>query len=696
MGSNAKYRCFWLCILVFLNAVSVPCLSPDEENLGRVFSFLNEYSIPCEKRQLLADYGGFGSSLIVQRIHGVTENPNDSAGTFVLAVPLYADFAVDTAMALAMKIKEAPGISSKNIIIAFLGDEQNDLPEEFGGIINIGFRDLLTLNDMPENWVLCYLDAETAPEEIIIRHGIRGYVAPLEIVKPLPSHLSSKGIPWSFKIRYNEIYKLGLVEGPAPLFIAWDEEINGFVLSGGEVSGKNRYGQKRPDPVLPGALADVFLEYAGSLSLPILKADRHYSSFSLPGGRVFFLTEELTVILLMITVGLLLLLFMFFSARYHVALIFHVRLFLSHIWIFIILLPLLTISIKVSGLLYSFFFRSLGPPAFYALSSIPNYFGAGLIVLLAALLFFLPSPLLDLIRFPRRTQFYGISVVFFVLIGLLIAAFLDFSYVPVFLWAFLFVFLGALVSNPILVFLCAIFTPLFAVGTLINILETGSGKIAELLISSNWTTPSSWTAALQAALLLMPVFLLVKRGTILLHKHAHNGLELKPKRKNRLYIVSILAVLVLATMLIQIRLIPKNANIPERRSLEEETDKILALSLTDILFQDSRIITVNLKAEGSPIRFDVFLGKSNESNLFQVYSASVPYDSIDDDREITFILGEDPPNPLTLEIVVAKDFEGKLGAAAIYNKWDSAIDRYEKPLSEDYTLQVNRSVMLKP
>ena len=696
MGSKAKYRCFWLCILIFTIAVSLPCLSPDAGNLNRVLSFLNEYSVPFERRQLLADYGGFGTSLVIQRSHGVTENPNNSVGTFVLAVPLYAEFAVDTAMALAKKIKDPALLMTKNIIIAFLGDEQNDLPEEFGGIINIGFRDLLTLNDMPENWVLCYLDAKTAPEEIIIRHGIGGYVAPLEIVKPLPFHLSSKGIPWSFKIRYNEIYKLGLVEGPQPLFIAWDEEINGFVLSGGEVSGKNRYGQKHPDPVLPGDLADVFLDYTGSLALPILKADRHYSSFSLPGGSVFFLTEELTVILLIITAGLLLLLFLFFSARYHVALIFHVRLFFSHIWIFIILLPLLTISIKVSGLLYSFFFGLLGPPAYNTISSVPNYSGAGLIVLLAALLFFLPSPLLDLIRFPRRSQFYGISVVFFVLIGLLFAAFLDFSYVPVFLWALFFVFLGALVSSPTLVFLCAFFAPLFAVGTLINIIETGSGIIARLIISPAWATPSSWTAALQVALLLMPVFLLVKRGTILMHKHAHNGLELKPKRKNRLYIISILTVLILTTMYIQIRLIPKNTNVPERRFLDEETDKILALSLTDILFQDNRIITLHLKAEGSPIRFDVFLGKSNESNLFQVYSASVPFDSIDDDREITFILGEDPPNPLTLEIVVAKDFEGKLGAAAIYNKWDGAIDPGEKPVSEDYTFQVNRSVTLKP
>ena len=688
---------------LMLVCVFVPAIlhaeSHEAENLNRVIRVLNGdqspgiknpgIKIPYERRSLLAAYGGFGSNILV-RSQSKGEEQDSARGTFVLAVPLEADFAVDTALALAEKIQNRD--NPVNILIAFLGDETNELPAEPGEISHKGFRDLLTLVDMPENWALCYLDANETPGRLAIRHGIRGYLAPLSMIQSLPSLLKARGIPWSFRIHYNVIYKMGLVEGPEPMFIAWEDEINSFVLSGETGSSG--------ETISPENLADVFLDYSGALNIPILNPDRHYFYATLPQGNVFFVSEGLTAALLIITAGVFLILFLLYSVKYNVSLVFHIRIFFRYIWIFFIFFLLLTISVKASGLLYALLYRIFGPQSLNAASGAPNYAGAALTVVFAALIFFLPSPALNLIHFPRRARFYGFSAVIFILMGMFSAAFLDFSYVPIFLWAFVFVFLGASFTNPILIFLCTLLVPIFAIGALANIIATGYGRIAELFISAGWNTPGNWWAALQTALLTLPLFLLAKRGTILIQRSLRRGLEPKPNRKHRLIVVPVLLVLVLGIMVLQIRLIPQRKVLPERRLITEgpETagtkNDILKLSLDNTAFQDSRIITLGLEARGTPIRFDVSLESGVGLSLPPVYSAPVPFDREDEGRKIMFSLGEHPPNPLSMEIVVPENFEGLLKTTAVYNTWDPAVEPGEKPESGDYILRVSRTVEL--
>ena len=647
----------------------------EKENLNRVIQALN--GIPGnEERFLLADYGGFGSSLLV-RNPGTSEDPDKAQGTFVLAVPLYADFALDTALAMADLLSYRN--NSVNILIAFLGDERNELPVDMGGIAHKGLRDLLSLADMPENWVLCYLDADETPGEIAILYGRRGYVAPLDIVKPLPFLFKSRGIPWSFLIRYNEIYKLGLVEGPEVLLIAWNEEINGFVMSGADNPERN-------ETVLPRELADLLLDYAETLSFPVLNPDRHYSSFILPNGDVFFLSEGYTAVLLLLAVGILFSLFLIYSARYNAILFLNFRLFTRSLWVFLILFPFLIVSIKISAFLYSRLLLLFGAPLGTA-----NFAGAGLAVALAILVFFLSTPVLDIIRFPRRERFYGISAVMFVTIGLFSAAFLFFSYVPVFIWGFVFIFLGALLRNPILVFSCVLLLPVFPVAAMFNVFETGSNRITELLIFSGWRSTGDWGAAFQIALLFLPLFLLAKRGMVLLKKRNRRVLELKPRRKYRLPIF--ISALLLA-MPLQI-LLMKHQNPPEPRfHAEIYNDEILNVSLEDINFQDSRIISLRAEARGRPVRFDVFLESNSSSSLLPVYSATVPFERDAEGRKISFFLGEFPPNPLSMEIVVSQNFNASLSITAIFNDWDPAVDPFGKPDFKDYILRVSQSIDL--
>ncbi|MCL2374492.1 MAG: hypothetical protein FWC65_04550, partial [Treponema sp.] len=254
--------------------------SREEENFARVLQSLRALGISYEERPLAADFSSPGSSILARR-------EASALGTFVAAIPLEADFAVDVGLALAEKLQDRS--SPAHVIVAFLGNGAN------------GLRDILALTDIPENWVLCYVDIAQMPEAVRIRHGTRGYVAPLDVLKPLTSLLEAHRIPWSFRVRFNELYRLGVVEGHEALAIAWEQEVNSFALAGAEhVSGY---------PILPQELAALLLDYAQALDFPMLMVDRHYFFFNAPGGGIVFIGEGLIVALLLVMAGICFFLF---------------------------------------------------------------------------------------------------------------------------------------------------------------------------------------------------------------------------------------------------------------------------------------------------------------------------------------------------------------------------------------------------
>ena len=700
-GLTLLFSCF-LFITISISLSADGRASQEGENLRRTLRFLNELpntSFIREERSLLADYGGFGSSLLVSAI---AAGADESAGTFVFAIPLDADFAIDTALAM---VERFPG-NPVNVLVAFLGGEKNELPKDMGGITHRGLRDLLTKTDTPENWVLCYFDAYSPPARLVISHGIRGYVTPLELITPLPSLFTPRSIPWSFRIRQNAVYKLGLVEGPEALAITWGEGVNGFVLSGVNQTGKNENGEA----ILPRDLADILLAYAASLDFPVLNPEKHYSFMAFPGGRFFFINELIMVALMLAAVAIFLSLYLFYSVRYNAVLLFHIRLFFRYFLIFTILLFLLVISIKLSGILY------------YSLATVLNTSsgtsnhagGIVLTMLLSLLIFYFSSNVLSILRFPLRERFYKFAAVIFLFLGILSAILQDFSYIPVFLWVFTFFLLGVMVSNPVLVFVFALSLPLFALITLSNIFIADNERLTELFIGSVFRTQDSWLVIFQSSLLIFPIFLLVKRGIML------SGILLRKKQKHsdktrsfilRLFqarltrkniiIPALVAVVVLA-MVVQI-VMPERGVSPERRFIAEGPESenkenvphpVLTLSIEDVAFQDSRIITLHLAARGSPVRFDVSIVSRTERILLPLYSTPVPFERSDDGMRINFFLGERPPNPLVIEIVVPQDFDGSLEAAAIYNSWDPAIDLLEEPASDNYILRVSNSLYL--
>ena len=658
-------------ILCTLCSAPLSGVHSEHASLNRVLQYLNDQSIPYEERFLLHDYGGFGSSVLVRKQQGLDSAPSGGpsgeamGGTFVFAVPLHASFAVETALRMAGALEDRA--ASHTILIAFLGDEDSTLALDAAHLPHKGLRDLLSLVDMPENWVLCYFDADQTPSEIIIRHGRQGYMAPLEIVRPLPSLFGAHNIPRSFKIRYNEIYKLGLVEGPSALRLAWEEEINGIVFSGSDQHA-------RQGPLSAEAAAALFLDYAGAIEFPVINTDRFYSVLSFPFGLVLFAGEWFILILLLIAAGGLLFLFLAYSVNRNVVLVFHLRLFVKNIWIFLIFLPLMILSIRVSSLFYYALGLILSPQG-----AALNYAGVFMALTLALLVYALPSPALDLFRFTRRAWFYGFSAVIFVVTGITMAAILDFSFVLIFLWAFVFAFVGASVTRPPLIFLSALMIPFFALAAFINIIQTGSSRIIELFITPHWSRPVLLLAA-QTALIGLPSVLLVLRGAIIVQRSRGRGIEARPNRRYRLILLPLLIALVMGIMAVHLRLLPRPPL--EMVQRDEEAGERIRVSLEDVPFLESRIITLTIESQGDPRRIDVFLESESQESLLPVYSAAVPFERRPDGRMIQFALGEDPPHPLVLEFVVPRDFMALLHVAGLYALWDPEIDSSPRPNPE--------------
>ena len=143
-----------------------------------LITLLKERQIPFEERSLLADYGGFGSSVHVALPH--SPHPEaDGLETLVLGFPLSGaeaedgsgelSFGVELGLAFIEYIRTQG--SAIRIRVAFLGDEVSQLPRDHRKVSHLGLEDLCATLDNPERTLLMYLDIDTAPQSLVVHHG---------------------------------------------------------------------------------------------------------------------------------------------------------------------------------------------------------------------------------------------------------------------------------------------------------------------------------------------------------------------------------------------------------------------------------------------------------------------------------------------------------------------------------------------
>ena len=628
-----------------------------------------------EERSLLSSYGAFGTSLLFHYNFVDSEEKPDEAGTFIFAVPLSRDFAVDTALELSERLLYSN--AKLNIIVAFLSDEYLSLSSDINALSHKGLRDLLSLSEQPENWVLCYFDADIAPNNLLIHHGVRAYMTPRGIIEPFTSLISSKNIPWSFRIWYNEFLYLGILQGPELMDVAWQEGINNFVLSG--ATGDSISNEESIISSL--SIAELILEYASLISFPILVTDMHYSLLPLPGGNFVYSSEGVITAFSIGILGILLLIFLCYTAKNNVLLVINSINFIRHIWLFLLLVILLILSIRVSGIIYSFIFTHYEGQELYI-----NYIGLMLTIILAVLLYFLPSPLLSLTHFRRRSQFYGFSAVVVIVIGIFYTVLVDYSNILIFIWALLFIFIGAIVTKPIVIIICTSMVPMFAIIVLLNMSLSGSAELTEFFITSNWIELLNWQLSFEVAILTLPLFLLSKRAFILYQKGKRKGLEPIPKRKYRLVLIPVLIMVVLFAMYIQLQFI-QDSRIPAEIRYQHDNN-IVQVHIDDTIFQDTRIISITVISLYKPIRYDINL-HAEDNVILPIYTSQIPYFRESQGQIVSFLLGEYPPEIFTFDFAVPVNFNARLSVQALFNNWIPELDPETEPITSDYLLIVH-------
>ncbi|MDR2029505.1 MAG: hypothetical protein LBP93_08210 [Treponema sp.] len=643
-------------------------------DLGRT---LREGGIPFEEHSLFADYGGFGSSIEVHipSPPGTGEDVLDES--FVLAIPLSgindggAAFPYGFELGLAFIQRVLEQGADADIRVAFLGDEFPHLAEDLQKGSHRGLEDLINHLENPENAALVYIDLFEAPRGLVIHHGARNTLAPLSILRPLPDLCDSHGIPYAFSIRFNELYKLNLARGPSALEFAQAREVPAFYVSGSPDGGART--------LEAALLADMLLDYANSLRISTENMDYHYSLVQFR-GKTLFLSEPLTIVLALSAAVLLLFIFLIYSVIYRYQLVIQWRVFIQRFWVLLLLFAVLALSLQGMKL---FFHLVLG--LFGISETQVSYGGIALQLLLGMFLFSALSPLSELLEIPRKANFYGNSAVILVTLGILTAALLDITFMPIFTLTFLFTLLGAVIRVPLLVGLCGLLTPIQAAVALINLMNAKSRGLVELILAGNGVL------TLYIALVSLPFFLIFKRSAALAR-------EQKKGRLWRYYILPrlILLGLTLGGLGLYVRDLSKTpAPQPVRRTLTQASSgaEILKMDLANRIFLERRILEITLSALGSPVRFDLYLDSAAQGVPPVIYAAPMPFsytggNGAAGEGSVEFTLGEGPPNPFTTEIVVPLDFRGSLRAEAVYTEWDPALDTLAPPAGDDYALRI--------
>jgi hypothetical protein len=659
---------------------------------------LSERGIPFEERQLFSEYGSFGASLHVF----LPSHTRPNGETFVLAVPLSSGSQASFGMALDFIALIQNVDRPFDVRVAFLGDEGSSLPPDARKQAHMGLEDLCAL--LPERSVLWYVDLGDAPEKLVFAQGGERIVASLKMVRDVPNLCKEQGIPYRFAVSHTEFYHVGLADGPDVIKFAHERDIDALCVFGEPDSGGRPLSAEVP--------ARLLAEYVSGLDFAS-ESDDHYTIIVNSGGTVRFISEITFVLALIICASVFLLVFLVMSVVQRRILVLRWKIFFCYFWVALLLVIALTASLMVSGRIILFITR--GTPLILS-----DYGIAALKIGVSLLLYSLIFSLFSLIRVPGKAYFLGNAAIVAGLSALLIAISFDITLLPTFAGAFVCVIVGSVGKMPLISGIASLMVPLQAAGFFIDLYDNGNKHLAEIVMGTG-VGPMLITA-----IMLLPMILILEREVVLIERYASKKsralwkLIIKKPDKTKHPVASFtrtgffirigsLAVFLMIGVYFLSLYINRPENIPSppvRRFVEQAPAKqtfggaaedgqipagqfplrqILGIAHQENVFLERTVHGFTLKAEGRPARFDLYLS-SKDGSVPDLYSASMPFK--EDNGRLEFILGENPPNPFTCEIILSKDFAGTLSARAVYAAYDPSIDGDAAPKSRDYVFTV--------
>lgn len=608
-----------------------------------------------EIRSLFSDYGSFGSS-----VHLYFPSARDSASTTLLIALPQTDSAefekhsgYQTALKLADKIKEQR--LPVNIHIAFLADEKFPAATKHLQSNHPGLRDLLDLYENPESVQLLYLDLAENTSSFVLRHGAPGYISPLSLVKNLTEALDTHIIPYSIPVYYNELYRLSLVDGPEALHYALSRQVPALYIEGV---------RDRTKPVLnPQKLADMIYDYAQNSMSGNIKHDYHYTIVRL-ASHTFFLSELFTILSFLFFWTLAVSIIVIYTITHRQKLIIMWTVFLKRSWIIPLYFLLLLGTLLCSSLMTSFILNRTSGAA-----AAPGFGEAVLKFLMAIALFNLMSPLLKLFRIPKRAHYYGNSAVILLGLGTLLTAYFDITFLPVFLWAFIFTFLSSSIHIPQFVFILALAAPVQIFGILGSAIGAGSSNMGALLSSTSLPVNTF------LALVSLPFIFNFKRAALLFSK------KNRVRRPLRIWLPRILFFTGILISLVQYGVdLKKNSKLaPVLKTETTEAPVEFYLEHDSAVFLDRRIIKLRMESSVHPVQFKVSM-QADSGQRILIYDAEMPYNLSSDGRNVDFILGLQPDNPFITDIVIPAPASVTIQAEMLYLDSEEKLKQREKTI----------------
>lgn len=616
----------------------------------QIREILEERSIPFEVRPLKAQTGAFGENTLVRL--SADDASNSQKAVLVIAVPVEDNrLGMESAIDLIVELSESA--QGTPLHVFFLDDETSRIPLRYGMPRHFGLRALIAEYPVPEERSVLYFAPGNRAEDLTVQHASSGTLSPLATLKPLMAALDKNRISWALETPWNELFRLRLVDGPEALQLLNTAGYHAIAITSPSKSTPllaARENDTLSAESLAQALADYTLAHPHSLEAP----DKRYTLFQL-GQRVWPIDEQFVIIAFLLVTVLSSVYILVYSMTKRSILVARMRVFLRRVWILGVLALVLFICLFAAEYFVSTAYRRITGSA-QALGSM-HMAAKGLLTIITAIAFYMLLNLLILYRrLPVRSHFWAVATIVFFALATLVTASIDFTFVPVFLWAYVLSFVSAQFSRMLPSLLLAIAAMFPVANTAIGAAMTKGSRLLELF------TTGSPLASLYMVIVLLPFMLLVKKSLPTRSRRlGFSTIAIRLPMRITFCAVSIAASYFAFSTL---PATPHESNASIRRVSPQVrvgagVDEDSTISLVRREFLDRQTISISIPTTDKPDRVEIEI--IGDSALF-VYDSQVPWLADASGTHITFTTGENPPDPLSFDVTLQRNAKGIIRA----------------------------------
>ncbi|AEJ19631.1 hypothetical protein [Gracilinema caldarium] len=586
----------------------------EAQHVANLIQQADQIGLTYELRPLLSQYGSFGTSIQFDFIQDNTDTNNI---VILVAVPLSSEFAVTVVEDLLLEISK--NAINANIRIAFVADEANG---------HRGLIEQLDQFDDPESVVVLYFDLldETGP--LSLYQGSQGYISPLQLLHEAVKIGKKYKIPINIPEPFNELFRLNVLKGNEALEVIHERGFSAIVIT--------NQSPTRTGPLLDKKDVSRFLkDYIEHSPKDTALFDFHYTILHF-NNNYFFIDEKHTLIIVLCSVFTILLFFAINSIIFRRKIIIYWVIFLRRSWILLLYIGLLLGSLYLSRICIWIWLMLYGTTTSLPLT---------VVILFPVLwfsLFSFISPILQNITIPKRSSFYGQSGILVILFGLLLAITIDISFMPVFIWALFWIFLGSLVHNYFINLLSSLLAPVQII-ILYILTAVKNNAIYPLYIY-----PSQFQNSLVLSFIVLPFILLWKRTILLRIQKSKQRLQ-----RNKYGISKAIFTVVLLLVILSIGPTIISTNNKDKDVTTNSDTPLFSTNLSSTSFLNQKTISIMLKAKTTIDRYQIYVLKNDVQNISLIES-TIPFAKTETGDLYSDLTGY-PDTHFTFDILLPKN-----------------------------------------